>query len=224
MKKLKFLPLALALLLAVPVSYAADSESNTAHCDFDLTVQPYLNIVASPTESSATSTEISGDYSLLTLTGAPSTKFTVINNTNNQKLYLVAKTTVNDGTADALNVTVDGEGKGSYRIAFANQDASACVAHKPTLAGVADALAASPVSDNNPNVIAFDLGVNVATSHGGALTTTAFKGGKQAEYTLTSGKYEITCTVGSESKTNTFSPQDEHGQYLTILTLQDSTF
>ena len=206
MKISKFLPLALALVLATPASFAAASGSQTS--EMTLNVGEFINITMDETVKTSACTFPSDTYSQINLSTPFDVTFHVVNNKVDRPIYLTAKA----GTGDfaALGGTAE-----NPILAFAN---TTC-AVKPTETQIKNAVSDSASIAGNPNVIAFTLEPTISPSEAASAQPAASLADNKLTYTLKNGRYDFRSLAGANAAANTFSTHDENGTYMTTLTL-----
>lgn len=212
MKITKFLPLALALTLAVP-AFAAEGDGSSATSELQITVPQFIYIKNNADEVLSTNATFNTAYSTISLNDKMSASFNVITNNPDQKVKLTATALAGGaqvnalyGDADALNLVFTNIGTGTRA---ASGDA------------VTDILKGATAAKNNPNAIAFSLtpSVTAVDDTGAAAAKANKKDSSGVEYEITNGEYNFKYEVGQAGLANTFSTHDTDGTYQATLTL-----
>ena len=202
-KKLAGLLIIPAILSTINATYAISSNSSQV---LECTLGTYLDITAL-TSGVVTATTITPDNG--TLQKALISKFKINLNTDNQKLYLQAKT---KGEQEEVNGLFQ-QGEQTY-VMFANADKA------PTTTAITDCKSAAPTAEKNANVIAYPI-VKVDLDNGGKATFDNNK--NQYNVEIKGGTTIATTTTGTTPYSNTYSFQDNAGTYKATMILTSAS-
>lgn len=213
MKKIaKLLPVALALMIAVPAfaETVASKTSDKTTLQINVPKFIYINHTSKADAESATAS-FDADYTILTLDKGMAATFSIVTNNPDEKVQLTAtakagSTNVNAlfGTATAPNIVFTNTGAGK----------------RQATADAVTNIITSPAKTANAN--AFALAVQPATkavADSGGVDPTPTKNGNAIEYPLVNGAYTFTYTFAQTALENTFSTHDADGQYQATITL-----
>jgi len=209
MKFTKFIPVALALMLATPAF--AVSSVDSASSIVSLTLDDFIYITSNGDQTATASFDAS--YDNITLDKNVLVQFGVVTNKDIDYVKVSAKTF--DSSTNALYVT----SATNQKLVFTKTGSTAASADTVQNAGTAAAAIAS-----NPDTIAFGVGA-VATAdagYGGSITTTT-PGTNDIIYTLTNGKYTFKYTMDKNAVAKTFSTHDTSGTYTATVTMEQCT-
>ena len=215
MKFTKFIPLALALTLAVP-SFAATATSLSDEMSFG--IGNFFNMTRNAGTHTATTT-VDEAYSTLTLT-AMNAGYHVITNKLSDAVQFSAKCTTSTGTAEALYA--DSADPTLLRIVFTNDS------NLPLTAAVTNITTNTSV-DKTQNAEAIAIAVTPTAKKKANTSPTdtdpvaAMDGANAVKYTFNNGEYDFTYNFGTTAVANTFSTHDSVGTYKATLTLTQVT-
>lgn len=213
MKKItKILPLAMALMLAVPAFAATADTTNSQTSTMTLTVPEFINITKTDSVEEANA-EFDADYTTLNTSVTMNAGFHVITNVPDKKIYL-------KGTcqgADGEQVALYGDSAGVLNLVFANEQ------RKPTTAAITNITGKAAAKASNENAIAFSLTPSItAIAASGATDPSAVLADGKVTYTLKNGAYDMVYTLGQTALAETFSTHDTWGTYKATLLLTDA--
>lgn len=218
MKKLKFtkfLPLALALAMLCPMSFAATKSEETS--PLELTLDYFINITKE-NESLTGTAAFNDDYTQITsITPQLVAGYQLITNTREDKVITVkAESQTKGGSTPSLY-----QNGGNLFIVLTNGD------NIPEATSVTNITGGTASYENNANAIAFAL-TESATADKSAQSAaiddpTYTFSANQLKYTLKNGIYHFLYTVGTTSIDNTFSTHDTNGKYRTTITITDAS-
>lgn len=213
MKISKLLPIALAFAMTTTGVFAATEATNSSQqAEYQLNLAEFFDIetVQAPTASNVS---YSGNYTAASIDSALVGKFQVISNTNTKDVYLHG-TCAAGGEQKALYGTAD-----ALKLVFTNTTSD----HASTAEAVANITGGSASTYNNPNAIAFNLGITTAHEEGPtkALVSKDFEN-QVMHYVIENGKATFTCTVQGAAEANTFSTMDTNGVYKATLTMTNA--
>ena len=208
MKFTKFIPLALALTLAVP-SFAATATSQGDILQF--TLSPFFNITKNAGKNDTGTVSPNETYTVLNVTDEITFGYHVVTNNRSDAVKLTVTALSSAGQKDALGGTVD-----APVIAFTNISAPT----KPTAEQIYAAAGKSAVKSATPNVIAFNVTPTVkmvddtgaAADPAGTMTSPGAEGAN-IKYTFNNGEYNFDYVLPSVVQA-TFSTYDTEGTYV----------
>jgi len=211
MKFTKFIPVAMAVALAVTPTFAADTD--TVSSEFTLTNPAYFNITELPGAVKTAAGVIAEDASTgvisLSYTTPMAVTYRVVNNQKNHNVYVHANA-VGANTCEALG----GANVSNLKLVFAN------TATKPTDAAILDAAASASTKANNANAIAFPFQLGAVTETEGSIADPTYAS-NILTYIAQPGTFEIPYTLGTAPSDNTFSSIDQEGTYKSTLIITD---
>ena len=212
MKKIvKLLPVALALMIAVP-AFAEDTASESATSTLNLTVDKFINITHSDSSVETANATFNPSYTTITTDKA----FHVINNDPTRKIYLSATAPTSGGQTPALFAS-DAAGAG-LSIVLTNssrQPAASAVTNITGRSGVAKA--------SNPDAIGFTITPTIAPKDGtGAEEPTVSYADNKVTYAIKNGEYDMSYALNTTAIGETFSTHDTDGTYQATVTLTTS--
>ena len=211
MKFTKFIPLALALTVAVTPAFA-EGEQGTRSLDnlYVIEVPEYFNLTQNSAQTSSGQVTIGNDMSSLTMENTLGAEYNVVNNVVDKKFYI--KATAANGTNDtkAFNET-------GTVIAFANT-ATGCVPTDTQIKAAADGSS----KESNPNAIAFSFSTNQTKTEGLDDISAPTPSNRELVYTIKPGTYTVGFTIGQSATGTSFSSHDAAGQYKAKITITDS--
>lgn len=219
MKITKFLPLALALTLAVP-AFAAEGDGTSAFSDLQISVPSFINITRNEdlmVESADATLSFTETNTSLSLNKNLVASFHVLTNNPNEQVKLTATALAGGSQTNALS----GNDEEHLNIVFTNIGSGARAATGDAVKNILDG---ADAAKNNANAIAFMLTPLVETDNStNAAITDVKKVGDGVEYKITNGEYDFKYTVGTTSLANTFSTHDTDGTYQATITLSRLT-
>ena len=227
MKFTKFIPVALALTLALSPAFAEGEQGTRSLNDtFIINVPEYFNIsrVGVP-ETSSGAVTVAPDMASLSWANTMGVTYKVVNNKHAKTFYLKATCPV-DGNPKAFSTAfgtpaAEPQAANTIKVAFANTNATA--GEEPTQTEVNDALATTPTKANNKNVFAVTMHLAAVTPTDGGAVTSRTVNDQEIVYVINEGTYEFGYTFLKTNLANTFSPHDEMGEYKATLTITDGT-
>lgn len=216
MKKIvKLLPVALALMIAVP-AFAEDTASESATSTLNLTVDKFINITHSDSSVETANATFNPSYTTITTDKALTAAFHVINNDPTRKIYLSATAPTSGGQTPALFAS-DAAGAG-LSIVLTNssrQPAASAVTNITGRSGVAKA--------SNPDAIGFTITPTIAPKDGtGAEEPTVSYADNKVTYAIKNGEYDMSYALNTTAIGETFSTHDTDGTYQATVTLTTS--
>ena len=218
MKKIvKLLPVALALMIAVP-AFAEEPEtaSENATSTLNLTVDKFINITHSASSVETANASFNPSYTTITTDKALTAAFHVINNDPTRKIYLSATAPTSGGNTPALFAT-DASGNGLSIVLTNNsrQPAASAVTNITGRTGVAKA--------SNPDAIGFTITPAIAPKDGtGAAEPSVSYADNKVTYAIKNGEYDMSYALNTTAIAETFSTHDTDGTYQATITLTTS--
>ena len=220
MKFTKFIPVALALTLAVP-AFAAPVATQSDTLQF--TLSPFFNITKNSPKVYTGAVTVDDAYTTLTVSTPMTFGYHVITNNRSDAVKLTAKAESTSGTqVDALGGTAS-----NPVIVFTNTTMPA--AEKPSKAQVQAAAALDDDKSATPNAIAFNVTpVCKMVDDTGALADPSATmllpaaDGANIKYTFNNGEYNFDYTISTADNT-TFSTYDTEGTYKAYITMTQTT-
>jgi len=221
MKFTKFIPVALALALAVPAAFSAPVATQSDTLQF--TLSPFFNITKNAPKVYTGAVTVDDAYTTLTVATPMTFGYHVITNNRSDAVKMTAKAESTSGTqVDALGGTAD-----NPVIVFTNTTMPA--AEKPSKAQVQAAAALNSDKSATPNAIAFNVTpVCKMVDDTGALADPAATmllpaaDGANIKYTFNNGEYNFDYTISTADST-TFSTYDTEGTYKAFITMTQTT-
>ena len=212
MKKIvKLLPVALALMIAAPATFA--DPSNNAQSDMSITVSPFINITKEAAVETSNA-QFNDTYTTLKLDASMNANFKVINNVPDKVIYLKATCPSAGGEQKALY----GNAADKINIVFTNGSRQS----ETPASAVTNITSATPAVAQNPNAIAFAITPTITPDTAtGAATPTAEMDGNNVKYTIKNGVYAMNYSIVADALANTFSTHDTDGTYKATLLLTD---
>ena len=214
MKFTKFIPLVLALTLAVPAFAAATDQATSEQT---ITVPEFINITKKAGAVETAQASFSDTYDAITLDNALSVTFNVITNKPTDKVYLTATAKEDGGQVKCLGGEVN-----ALKIVFTNDS----VANGSPSGAITNALGNSPTLATNADAIAFTL-TPVVTNDPDSGMSAAPEGAIASNvvtYTFSkAGKCDFAYTSGTTAIGNTFDTHDTAGTYKATLTMSHSS-
>ena len=210
MKFTKFIPLALAAMLSLPVSAAA---TDTATQVMQLTFPDFINITGDGTQLTSGVT-FNDDYTTINVTTALNAGFKVVSNYHSSTLTLTAAA---PQSADALPAMYSIDGTSKLGFVFTN------VSQPPANTSVSNITGGSATKTGNPNAIAyaFNAGSAYTPDSGASGTITPAYSANAVTYKIGNGIFNFDYDMADTTTpiANTFSTLDESGTYQCTLTL-----
>lgn len=215
MKKIvKLLPVALALMIAVPAF--ADTASENATSTLNLTVDKFINITHSDSSIETAKATFDPSYTTITVDNSLTAAFHVINNDPTRKIYLSATAPTSDGNTPALFAS-DAAGA-DLSIVLTNST------RKPAANAVTNITGRSGVAKaSNPDAIGFTIEPTVTPQSGtGAEKPLISYADNKVTYAIKNGEYDMSYKLSTAAIAETFSTHDTDGTYQATVTLTTS--
>ncbi len=219
MKFTKFIPLALALALAVP-AFADPVASQNDELKF--TLSPFFNITKNPGKVYQGVVAVDDAYTELTVSTPITFGYHVITNNRSDAVQLTVKADSSTGQVAALGGTV-----GNPIVVFTNTTVTA--ENRPTKAQIQSAASSSTDKSATPNAIAFNVTpvckmVDDTGATADPAGTMSAPAGDLAniKYTFNNGEYNFDYTI-STAINGTFSTYDTEGLYKAYVTMTQVT-
>ena len=214
MKFTKFIPLALALTIAVTPAFAdpdpAPTPQGTRSLDnlYVIDVPEYFNVTQTSATTESGHVTIGTDMSSLTMDNILGAQYRVVNNVPNKKFYIKAEAGPNK------QASFNGEGT---VIAFANT-ATDQIPEDAAIRSAAD----GGEKANNANAIAFTFTTNQEKTEGAYAISAPAGADRKLTYTVQPGTYNVGFTMAQTATGTSFSSHDAAGQYKAKITITDS--
>lgn len=213
MKFTKFIPMAMALALAVTPAFAANTD--TVNTELQITNPEYFNVTelagaVKSDQGTAEITEVTETGALtLSYTTPMAVTYRVVNNMAD-KVFYVKATALGASQKKAFG----GTAVNAMKIAFAN------TAVAPTDNAIDNVTGASPDPDSNANVIGFTFTPAAVVVDEGSISAPSLSS-QQLSYTAQPGNFRLPFSLGTTAIPETFSSIDQAGIYKAKITVTD---
>lgn len=217
MKKIvKLLPVALALMIAVPAFAEDAAAKDNATSVLNLTVPKFINITNPGSGKETTSATFDANYTTITTADNLTASFHVINNDPTRNIYLSATAPTSGGSAPAL-FAADAAGAG-LSIVLTNST------RVPADSSVTNITAGSGTAKaSNPDAIGFAVTPTItAVANTGSKAPTPAYASNKVTYQIVNGEYDMSYALQTTALANTFSTHDTDGTYQATITLTTS--